>query len=217
MRKLSGTHVILSPPRRTKNPYISGFEKLFSRKYILASKSARRISLLKQIGLNFKFIDSKAEENESRYHNPIAIVKHNSELKAKTVSPKFKDEIIIGADTIVFIDNKILHKPADEKEAEKFLKMLSGKRHCVYTGIYVIDTKSGSEFFDYEKTDVHFRKLTTVEIRYYIKHYSPLDKAGAYGIQEDFGCLFIKKITGDYYNVVGLPLVRLYEMLLKVL
>lgn len=194
----------------------SGINEVFSRKYILASKSPRRISLLQQIGINFISVDSNADEFESRYHSPVTIVKHNSKLKACSVRYKFKNKIIIAADTVVYINKIVLHKPADKNEAFIFLKMLSNKFHTVYTGIYLINNYKNVEIFDYEKTKVKFRELSDNEIKYYIKNYNPVDKAGAYGIQEDFGCLFIEKIIGDYYNVVGLPLTKLYLNLLKI-
>jgi nucleoside triphosphate pyrophosphatase len=193
------------------------FETVLKQKYILASKSPRRIQLLKQIGLNFISIDSNTDELELKNHNPIRLVRHNSLLKSRKVAFNFDNEIIIGADTIVVLGKEILNKPKDTKEAVKFLKMLSGKKHFVYTGINVINTKNGKEIFDYEKTSVHFRKLNDDEIYFYVKKCRPFDKAGAYGIQDDFGCLFIEKINGDYYNIVGLPLVRLYQNLTKVL
>lgn len=194
----------------------SGIDKVFSRKYILASKSPRRISLLKQIGINFIPVDSNADEFESNYHSPVAIVKHNSRLKACAVRKLYRNKTIIAADTVVYINKLVLHKPANKKEAFRYLKMLSGNNHIVYTGIYLINNKNDKEIFDYEKTKVKFRELSEREIRYYIKYYNPVDKAGAYGIQEDFGCLFIEKIVGDYYNVVGLPLTKLYLNLLKI-
>lgn len=142
-------------------------------------------------------------------------MRHNSEIKAKAVAEKFNDKIIIAADTVVFLDGFVFHKPKDNREAVKYLKTLSGRMHTVYTGICIINSRTGEEIIDCEKTKVYFRELSEKEIRYYVKNYNPLDKAGAYGIQEDFGCLFIEKISGDYYNVVGLPLTRLYKNLLK--
>ncbi len=192
-------------------------EKVLKQKYILASKSPRRIRLLNQIGLKFKSIDSKISELETRNHNPILLVKHNSIAKSKKVAAGFKSEIVIGADTIVVLNKEILNKPEDSKQAEDFLKSLSDKRHFVYTGINLINTKAGIEIFDYEKTSVYFRKLEEDEIKYYVRKYRPLDKAGAYGIQDDFGCLFIEKIAGDYYNIVGLPLVKLYQNIKKII
>jgi septum formation protein len=138
-------------------------------------------------------------------------------LKSRKVAFNFNKEIIIGADTIVVLDKEIIYKPEDSEQAIKFLRLLSSKKHFVYTGINVINTKTGKEIFDYEKTSVYFRKLSDEEIYFYVRKCRPLDKAGAYGIQDDFGCLFIKKIIGDYYNIVGLPLVKLYQSVIKIL
>ena len=191
--------------------------KILRRKYVLASCSERRKKLLIQVGLDFIVKDSKVEEiNLSGFH-PIKLVKLNSVNKSRTVAQKIKGEVVIGADTIVVLGKRVLGKPASEKEAIKYLKMLSGKKHVVYTGFNVIDTKNGKEIFGFEKTTVQFRKLSSDEINYYVRNHKPFDKAGSYGIQDDFGCLFIEKITGDYYNVVGLPLVKLFVTLRKLL
>ena len=192
-------------------------QKIFRKKYILASKSKRRIKLLEQIGLNFVSIDSRIKELEEKNHNPVYIVKHNSENKARKVAEKFKDEIIIAADTIVVLKGRIINKPSDKKEAITFLKSLNGKKHIVYTGIFLINLQNNKTIFEHEKTDVYFRKMDLNEIKFYVDKYKPMDKAGAYGIQDDFGCLFIRKINGDYYNVVGLPLVKLYLCLKKII
>ena len=192
-------------------------KKILERKYILASRSERRKKLLKQVGLNFISRDSNVDEINSTEYRPIKLVKLNSKNKSEKIAKSYKDEIIIGADTIVVLDKTILGKPRNENEAIKYLSMLSNNKHTVYTGIYIIDTRSGKEIFTYEKTIVQFRELTLDEIKYYVKNHKPFDKAGAYGIQDDFGCLFIKKITGDYYNVVGLPLVKLFISLQKLL
>lgn len=192
-------------------------KKILSAKYILASKSARRANLLTQIGLKHKAVDSKSDELEASRYNPIKLVQINALNKSRIVAANYKNEIVIGADTIVFIGKTILHKPANLKEAKAYLKKLSGKKHFVYTGLNVINTKNGKEEFAYEKTEVFFRKLKDDEINYYVNKFKPLDKAGAYGIQDDFGCLFIEKINGDYYNIVGLPLVKLYTTIQKVI
>lgn len=190
---------------------------ILSQKYILASKSPRRKQLLKQIGLNATAVDSGATELELKDHNPIHLVRHNSVLKSESVAANYKKEIVIGADTIVLLGKEILNKPRDLRQAKEYLKALSGNLHYVYTGINVINSKSGKVKFAYEKTSVYFRTLQKDEIDYYVKKFKPLDKAGAYGIQDDFGCLFIEKIKGDYYNIMGLPLVKLYETIQKVL
>lgn len=192
-------------------------KKILSRKYVLASSSERRIKLLKQIGLNFVVFPSRIKEDEDNYSIPTKIIRYNSKAKAKDISKRFHNEIIIAADTIVVLENLILHKPRSLKQAKAYLKILSDQTHFVYTGIYLIDTFTGRELFNYVKTAVKFRKLNTSEINYYIEHFKPLDKAGAYGIQDDFGCLFIEEIKGDYYNVVGLPLTKLYLMLNEII
>lgn len=191
--------------------------KIFGRKYILASKSERRKKLLKQIGLDFRVDVSNVAEEETEKGSPINIVMKNSVLKSQSVARKYSGEIIIGADTIVLLDNRIFHKPKNLYEAKEYLRQLSGRKHKVYTGFNIIDTKNNVEIFNYEKTIVEFRKLSEDEISYYVNKYKPTDKAGAYGIQEDFGCLFIKGISGDYYNVVGMPLTKFYETLMLIL
>lgn len=191
--------------------------RLFKRSYVLASKSERRIKLLKQIGLNFISIDSDVPELADDFCNPIKLVKQNALNKSRKVAIDYGKEVIIGADTIVMLGKKLLNKPKDLKQAANYLKQLQGKKHNVYTGINIIDTKNGDEIFDYERTAVYFRKIHNYEIDFYVKNFYPLDKAGAYGIQDDFGCLFIEKISGDYYNVVGLPLRKLYENLLRII
>lgn len=196
---------------------MSCLKKILNQSYVLASKSPRRAELLKQIGLKFVTAQSNADELEETYYNPVKLVKHNSILKSRKVAQNYKKEIVIGADTIVVIGKEILHKPGNLSQAKEYLRKLSNKNHFVLTGINVINTKNSKELFDYEMTVVHFRKLDEDEINYYVKNFKPLDKAGAYGIQDDFGCLFIKKIEGDFYNIVGLPLVKLYEILTKII
>lgn len=190
--------------------------RLFKRNYVLASKSERRIKLLKQIGLKFISIDSGIQELVKDNYNPIMLVKQNALNKSRKVALDFRKEIIIGADTVVVLNGKLLNKPANLNQAVSFLKQLRGNKHNVYTGINVIDTRNGNEIFDYERTAVHFRDIHDDEIKFYVKNYYPLDKAGAYGIQDDFGCLFIDRIIGDYYNVVGLPLLKLYRILFDI-
>jgi septum formation protein len=188
----------------------AGIRSILGKNYVLASVSPRRIQLLEMIGLNFISIGSGVEEIDSA-SNPVLTVKRNALAKSREVAFKFQNEIVIGADTIVVLGKHTLNKPANLKQAREYLRRLSGKKHIVYTGVNVINTKNGNEVFGYEKTVVQFRDLTDDEIDFYVKKFRPLDKAGAYGIQDDFGCLFINRIEGDYYNIVGLPLVKLYE------
>ncbi len=191
--------------------------KIFKRQYVLASKSARRVALLNQLGLNFVSIDSNIIEKEGSSYKPLDVIKYNSLHKSRKVALDFRNKVVIGADTVVVLDKEMIGKPKSPKQARDFLKKLSGKMHYVYTGFNIIDTKTGKEKFDYERTSVYFRDLSNEEIAYYVKNFPPMDKAGAYGIQDDFGCLFIDKINGDYYNVVGLPLKKLYLNLMEIL
>lgn len=182
----------------------------------LASKSPRRKKLLEQINLSFEIVHSEIDETIYDNELPEQAVMRLAKEKAESCIDKCKG-IVISADTIVVVDNKVLGKPSDEKEAFEMLKILSGNNHHVFTGYSVLNTANNYEIVDYEKTEVTFRVLDDDEIIDYIKTGSPLDKAGAYGIQDDFGAVFITKIVGDYYNVVGLPLSKVYSSLKKVL
>ncbi len=183
---------------------------------ILASKSPRRRKLLEQINLKFKTLHVDVDEQVRDNEKPASIVKRLSKEKLEGAKQKVKDGIIITADTIVVIDGHVVGKPRDEKDAEKILKKLSGKTHLVYTGFTIYNSETKQVITDYEKTSVTFRKLDKREILDYINSGSPMDKAGAYGIQDDFGAVFVSGIKGDYYNVVGLPLTKVYQSLLKV-
>jgi septum formation protein len=183
----------------------------------LASKSPRRRKLLKQIIPNFKSFTVDMEEKIKPGEKPSLCVKRLSKEKLEIARQKINRGIIITADTIVVLNGKAIGKPKDKKQAKIFLKMLSGKVHTVYTGFSIYNSENKMLFTEYEKTSVEFRKLIIKEIDDYIKSGSPLDKAGAYGIQDDFGAVFIKKINGCYYNVVGLPLTRVYQTLMKII
>lgn len=187
-------------------------ESLRKYQYILASQSPRRKLLLKLLGLNFKVFHPQIEENH-RGEKPLIYAKKLAQEKAEAANQKFKNKIIIAADTIVVIDNHILEKPRSESDARRMLKTLNGRTHVVYTAICAINQLNGKKITDYEKTFVTFRKLTSVEIDEYIKTGSCMDKAGAYGIQDDLGAVFVSKVNGCYYNVVGLPLQKLYLIL----
>lgn len=189
----------------------------FSSPVYLASKSPRRKKLLSQLNIKFKVIDIHINEENKNGESPAGMVKRLSKEKLAKAREKINDGVIITADTIVVIDNKILGKPKNKKDAENILKKLSGRTHTVYTGYSVFNCRNNKFITSYEKTSVTFRKLEQDEIKNYIASGTPMDKAGAYGIQDDFGAVFIKKITGDYYNVVGLPLSSLYDSLKNII
>ncbi|WP_129408481.1 Maf family protein [Marinitoga lauensis] len=174
-------------------------------KIILGSGSPRRKEILSKIGIKFEIRISNAEEYSEK-ENPIEYAKELSLKKSKDIEI-FEDELLITADTIVVFDNEILGKPKDEVDAINMLKKLSGKKHDVITGITF--RTLNETYTTYDLTEVFFHELPENVIRYYIKTYYPLDKAGSYGIQ-DFGGTFIEKINGDYYNVMGLPLNKIF-------
>ncbi len=183
----------------------------------LASKSPRRKKLLKQLNLKFRTLDLHFDEKVNDGEHPVFLVKRLSIEKLNQALLRIKKGIIITADTIVVIDKHILGKPKSKADAKRILKKLSGRTHIVYTGYSIYNSSNNKIITEYEKTLVTFRKLTDEEISDYILTGSPMDKAGAYGIQDDFGAVFIEKIDGCYYNVVGLPLARLYHSLLRIL
>ncbi|MCX5714308.1 MAG: Maf and M48 domain-containing protein [Candidatus Omnitrophica bacterium] len=185
------------------------------RKIYLASKSKARKELLKAFGLRFKVIPGAAKELRVRKGLTYAqLVKGNALRKAQAAAAGLNSGVIIAADTIVVQDNKIFGKPKDLRAARLMLKRLTRKPQCVYTGIAVIDKDKGKIMVDYERTRVYMDRLSDEEINAYFARVSPLDKAGAFDIR-DRGAFFLKRIEGCFYNVVGLPLRKLYIMLKK--
>jgi septum formation protein len=183
----------------------------------LASKSPRRRKLLKQLNLKFKSFGIDMDETIHKNEKPFKAVTRLSKDKLNLAKTKIKTGIIITADTIVVFNKTILGKPVNKKDAFRILKYLSGKTHVVYTAYSIYNSINNKTITEYEKTEVTFHELTDEEINDYIAGGSPMDKAGAYGIQDDFGAVFIKKINGCYYNVVGLPLAKFYHAFLRIL
>ena len=179
---------------------------------ILASKSPRRRALLEQMGVkDFRILTPDIDEHMDRELPPAELVRQISLEKAQAVAAQADpNAVIIAADTVVALDGVVLGKPADEEEAFRMLSLLSGNRHQVYTGLTVL--RREQVFSQWEETSVTFRPLTAEEIEAYIATGEPMDKAGAYGIQ-GYGALFIQGISGDYYNVMGLPVCRLGQIL----
>jgi len=183
----------------------------------LASKSPRRRKLLRQLNLKFKSFSVEMDEIIHPNEKPSHSVSRLSKEKLNLAKLKVKKGIVITADTIVVLNKTVLGKPVDKKDAFRTLKLLSGNTHFVYTGYSIFNFMNNKTISEYEKTEVTFRDLSDEEIREYISGGSPMDKAGAYGIQDDFGAVFIKRINGCYYNVVGLPLAKFYHALLRIL
>lgn len=185
------------------------------RPIVLASGSPRRRELLGQMGIaDFEVLPARGEESAPKGLAPDKLVEQLALQKAREVFALRPECTVIGADTVVVLDGKVLGKPHDEGEAIQMLTALSGRSHEVYTGMAVLS--GGQVLTDAECTRVEFRALTAAEIEAYVATGEPMDKAGAYGIQGK-ACVFIKGIQGDYYNVVGLPVCALHGLLEAVL
>ncbi len=190
--------------------FFFGFMEKTAKPIILASRSPRRMHLLSQIGLSFTVQESGVDEQIPDGIAPEEAVQRLSLEKANRVAARLRDGIVIGADTIVVLDGIILGKPSSKVEAISMLARLSGRTHTVFTGFALVDALSGRTLVDYERTEVTFRALERSEIEKYVESGSPMDKAGAYGIQDDYGAVFVEKVNGCFYAVVGLPLSKFY-------
>lgn len=179
-------------------------------KIILASKSPRRRELLSMLGIEFDVIPADIDEQIDYNNDLVKEIQKLSFQKANAVFQDHQDNIVIGSDTIVFIDNKVLGKPKSKQEAKEMLHRLSGKTHQVVTGVTIISKEKTDTFASV--TDVTFYELTDEEIETYVESVEPLDKAGAYAIQGK-GSEFVRSINGDYYTVVGLPIAEVYRHL----
>lgn len=181
-------------------------------KIILASKSPRRQQLLSDLGLKFSVQSMDIPEEFPANLGMTEVSVYLAELKAEAFRPQLKpNQLVITADTIVWLDGKVLNKPADYADGFRMLKDLSGKKHQVITGVCLLSDEKKVSF--YASTDVWFKELSDEEIHYYLEHYRPYDKAGAYGIQEWIGYVGIYHIEGSFFNVMGLPVQSVYEHL----
>ena len=182
---------------------------------ILASRSPRRQTLLNGLDLDFQIIVKSTDESYPSDIPLEEVPEFLSKKKAKAIdlSGRAKNTIVITADTVVILDNKIIEKPKSEEEAIAMLQRLSGKSHTVVTGVSLTSLEKQMSFSASSK--VHFRKLNLQDIEYYVHQYQPFDKAGSYGIQEWIGYIAIESIEGSFYNVMGLPTQLLYEKLIE--
>ncbi|MGB0882230.1 MAG: Maf family nucleotide pyrophosphatase [Vicingaceae bacterium] len=185
-----------------------------SKNIILASKSPRRQNLLKELGFDFEI---KTKEIEEVYPSGLQreqVAVFLSELKASAFKNELSEnDVVLTSDTIVCLKDEIIGKPIDREDSVKMLGKLSGNKHEVITSVTLTSQKKQCTFYDV--TEVYFKTLTTQEIEYYVDNYEPFDKAGSYGIQEWIGYIGIEKINGSYFNVMGLPVKRVYDELLK--
>ena len=190
-------------------------DNLKGKHIILASRSPRRRYLLKQLGLEFAEISGEVDETIPAGMTPDEIARYLAEKKAGHFEALINDSnhVIITADTLVLVDGRVIGKPDGYEEAYRMLRLLSGKKHQVVTGVTICSQQKRLTFTDW--SDVYFKELSEEEIHYYLEHYQPYDKAGAYGVQEWIGYIAITRIDGSYFNVMGLPLQKLYEELRK--
>ena len=188
-------------------------EKLKNKNIILASGSPRRQELFKELGLDFSIQVKAVEEIYPLALKAAEITNYLAELKAAAFTDLAENDIVITSDTIVWLNNKAIEKPKDKQHAFEMLQELSGTGHQVITSICIKTFNSQKVFYD--ETLVYFKPLSMEEITYYVEKYEPFDKAGAYGIQEWIGFIGVTKIEGSYFNVMGLPVHKLYEELMK--
>ncbi|MFH0764215.1 MAG: nucleoside triphosphate pyrophosphatase [Candidatus Omnitrophota bacterium] len=185
------------------------------RRIILASKSKARQKLLRQIGLKFRAAEPHAKEASRLKGKCGLFVINNAVRKAENVAARFRSGVVIAADTVVLVGNRIIGKPKNLKDAYRALKILSKSPQWVYTGIAVVDIDDGRMFTDYEKTKVYMYPLTDKQIKNYFTKISPFDKAGSFDVQGP-GSVFIDRVEGCFYNVVGLPIAKLARILKKI-
>jgi septum formation protein len=184
-------------------------------KIILASKSPRRQELIKGLELSYKVKTYEVDESFPDTLRAEEIALYLAEKKALAYSDEIEDdEVLLTADTIVWINDHVLNKPEDEQEAFRMLSEICGTKHTVYTGVCLRTSLDMVTFF--ESSEVYIKKLSEDEIWHYIKKYKPFDRAGSYGIQDWFGYVAVEKIDGCFYNVMGLPVSRLYDELKKI-
>ena len=181
---------------------------------ILASASPRRKEILENTNIKFDIISSSIEELILGGESPCQMVMRLAFEKGIDIASKHKSDLVISADTIVVLDNTVLGKPKDEEEAKLMITNLSGRTHQVITGISLINLENDKKVIDYVISNVKFKNLSDDDINDYIKTKESLDKAGAYGIQ-GYGALLVEEIQGDYFNIVGLPISKLSDLLKK--
>ncbi len=194
-------------PNRVQNPMLT----TTNRTYILGSASPRRRQLLKGLDIEFSSVAIDADESVEDTDVLTDIPQMLAKRKSKAFGHLENDCVLITADTVVILDNKLINKPIDKNDAHKMLGALSNREHLVISGVYLRSTEKELGFSC--TTKVSFEQLSSVEIDYYISTYNPLDKAGSYGIQDWIGYIGIRSILGCYYNVMGLPLNKLYREL----
>ena len=184
---------------------------MLKQKLILASKSPRRSELLRAAGWPFEAVAANIDETRHAHEPAVTYVQRLAQTKAEKVAQQFPNDLVLGADTTVVVGDNILEQPGDDATAQWMLKLLSGKWHQVLTGVALVRVSDARVIVAHEVTQVRFAELSAAEIDWYVSTGEPLDKAGAYGIQGG-AAPFIEEIQGDYFNIVGLPMRLVYEL-----
>ena len=190
---------------------------MMTQKLILASKSPRRAEILQAVGWPFEAVAANVDETRAPDEDAVSYVERLAQTKAATVAERVPGSLVLGADTIVVVDGEILGQPHDAAKARRMLKLLNDKWHEVLTGVAIINDRAEADtrvLIDHAVTRVRFGQMSEAEIDWYVSTHEPLDKAGAYAIQ-GHAALFIEEVQGDYFNIVGLPIRLVYELLNK--
>jgi septum formation protein len=198
-----------------RNNQVSQERSIAIPKLILASASPRRAEILRSVGWPFEALPAHIDESHEEGEKAGAYVERIALAKAEAAATHSPGSMVLGADTVVVIEDQILGKPRDEGDANRMLRVLNGRRHQVLTGVALVNDATGQSRVAHEVTDVTFAEMSEEEINWYVSTSEPMDKAGAYAIQ-GHGALFIKEIRGDYFNVVGLPVRLLYTLVSEV-
>ncbi len=191
------------------------FEDVLQNKLVLASRSPRRAEILKAIGWPFEAVAANIDESRADSEAAVPYVRRLAQTKAEKVAKDLPSRLVLGADTVVVVDDEILGQPSDAEDARRMLKLLSGKWHDVLTAVALLRAGDNRSVVDHEKTRVRFAEMSIAEIDWYVATGEPMDKAGAYAVQGS-AALFIEEIEGDYFNIVGLPVRLVYKLVRKI-
>lgn len=187
------------------------FEDVLKKKLVLASRSLRRAEILNAVGWPFEMVAANVDESRFESEAAVPYVRRLAQTKAETVAKDLPSGLVLGADTVVLIDEEILGQPSDAEDARRTLKLLSGRWHEVLTAVALLRAGENRSVVDHEKTRVRFAEMSVAEIDWYVATGEPMDKAGAYAVQGS-AALFIEEIQGDYFNIVGLPVRLVYKL-----
>lgn len=187
------------------------FEDVLKKKLVLASGSPRRGEILNAVGWPFEMVAANVDESRFESEAAVPYVRRLAQTKAETVAKDLPSGLVLGADTVVLVDEKILGQPSDAEDARRMLKLLSGRWHEVLTAVALLRAGENRSVVDHEKTRVRFAEMSVAEIDWYVATGEPMDKAGAYAVQGS-AALFIEEIQGDYFNIVGLPVRLVYKL-----